>query len=333
LTTTPITDLEYILNNGTIAQFRYKDPGDSRLLVSSTRQIITFNEYLKNLSEKSVFIFNKSSLQNVRIETTRTNTGGNIEFFILNLINSHTAHVLIKSASKFLPLDNINTAIANVQVLSKSNGTFTVNFNTDVNELINKYGKVPLPPYINDDSTKYEDYKNKFSEGGFSVATSTAGLHFSLNMISQLKNNGHKVLFINLDINLGTFKQINTDIIEDYKIHSEYYKITKSDYEYILKLKEVGYKVIAVGTTVLRTIETVANTGLHEGLTDLYITPGYKFKIPDYLITNFHAPKSSLLSIVKTIFGERWKDLYEFAQSNGLKFLSFGDAVIFNIDE
>jgi len=333
LTTTPITDLEYTLNNETIAQFRYKDPGESRLLVSSTRQIITFNDYLKNLSEKSVFIFNKSSLQNVRIETTRTKTGGNIEFFILNLINSHTAHVLIKSASKFLPLDNINTEIANVKILNKSNGTFTVNFNTDVNELIKKYGKVPLPPYITDDSTKYEDYKNMFSEGGFSVATSTAGLHFSLNMISQLKDNGHKVLFINLDINLGTFKQINTDIIEDYKIHSEYYKITKSDYEYILKLKDIGYKVIAVGTTVLRTIETVANTGLHEGLTDLFITPGYEFKIPDYLITNFHAPKSSLLSIVQTIFGDRWKDLYEFAQSNGLKFLSFGDAVIFNIDE
>jgi S-adenosylmethionine:tRNA ribosyltransferase-isomerase len=333
LTTTPTTDLEYILNNETIAQFRYKDPGESRLLVSSTRQIITFNDYLKNLSEKSVFIFNKSSLQNVRIETTRTKTGGNIEFFILNLINSHTAHVLIKSASKFLPLDNINTEIANVKILNKSNGTFTVNFNTDVNELIKKYGKVPLPPYITDDSTKYEDYKNMFSEGGFSVATSTAGLHFSLNMISQLKDNGHKVLFINLDINLGTFKQINTDIIEDYKIHSEYYKITKSDYEYILKLKDIGYKVIAVGTTVLRTIETVANTGLHEGLTDLFITPGYEFKIPDYLITNFHAPKSSLLSIVQTIFGDRWKDLYEFAQSNGLKFLSFGDAVIFNIDE
>ncbi len=190
-----------------------------------------------------------------------------------------------------------------------------------------------MPPYIKDDSSKYKDYINEFSSGGFSVASSTAGLHFTLDMIEQLKFNGHEVIFINLDINLGTFKPIDTEIVENYKIHSEYYRIEESDYKKILTLKQSGYKIVQVGTTVLRTLETVFNTGVYEGMSNLFITPGYKFNIGDYLITNFHAPKSTLLSIVKSIYGDNWKELYEYAQNNNLKFLSFGDAVIFKIDE
>ena len=109
-------------------------------------------------------------------------------------------------------------------------------------------------------------------------------------------------------------------------------EIIKLDAE-ILDLKEIGYKVVAVGTTVLRTLETVFTSGIYEGKTNLFITPGYKFNIPDFLITNFHAPRSSLLSIVQTIYGSEWKKLYEYAQKNNLKFLSFGDAVLFKIDE
>ena len=194
-----------------------------------------------------------------------------------------------------------------------------------------EYKVMGLAPY--GDSSKYEDYKNEFSEGGFSVATSTAGLHFTLDMIADLQNNGHKVFFLNLDINLGTFKQIHTENIEDYEIHSEFYKVSENEFNEILNLKENGYKVVAVGTTVLRTLETVFISGIYEGKTNLFITPGYKFNIPDFLITNFHAPRSSLLSIVQTIYGNEWKKLYEYAQKNNLKFLSFGDAVLFKIDE
>ena len=107
----------------------------------------------------------------------------------------------------------------------------------------------------------------------------------------------------------------------------------ESDFQEILSLKEDGYNIVTVGTTVLRTLETVATNSTYKGLTNLFITPGYKFKVSNTLITNFHAPRSSLLAIVQTIFGDNWKDLYSYAQSNHLKFLSFGDAVLFNIDE
>ena len=319
---TPTTDLEYDLKESSIAQVRYKNPGSSKLLIASTKQILTFEKYIKNLSNKSVFIFNKSSVQNVRIETNKLYTNGKVEFFILSLLSTNTAEVLIKTSSNLLPGDVVSTYIADVRIVEKNNSIFTVDFNTEVQLLIDEYGKVPLPPYIKDDVSKYEDYKNQFSDGGFSVASSTAGLHFSLRMISDLIKNNHKVFYVNLDINLGTFKQIDTSNVEDYKIHSEYYNMDESDFQEILSLKEDGYN-----------IETVAANSTYRGLTNLFITPGYKFKVSNTLITNFHAPRSSLLAIVQTIFGDNWKDLYSYAQSNHLKFLSFGDAVLFNIDE
>ena len=330
---TPTTDLEYDLKESSIAQVRYKNPGSSKLLIASTKQILTFEKYIKNLSNKSVFIFNKSSVQNVRIETNKLYTNGKVEFFILSLLSTNTAEVLIKTSSNLLPGDVVSTYIADVRIVDKNNSIFTGDFNTEVQLLIDEYGKVPLPPYIKDDVSKYEDYKNQFSDGGFSVASSTAGLHFSLRMISDLIKNNHKVFYVNLDINLGTFKQIDTSNVEDYKIHSEYYNMDESDFHEILSLKEDGYNIVSVGTTVLRTLETVAANSTYRGLTNLFITPGYKFKVSNTLITNFHAPRSSLLAIVQTIFGDNWKDLYSYAQSNHLKFLSFGDAVLFNIDE
>ena len=150
-------------------------------------------------------------------------------------------------------------------------------------------------------------------------------------MISKLEKQNKIIKYINLDIGIGTFKPIDTNFIEDHKVHNENYFIKKNDYKEILKLKEDGYKIYAVGTTVLRTLETVINTKNYKGSTDLYIKPGYQFKLVDFLITNFHAPNSSLLSIVLSIYGKEWKELYMYAQTNKLKFLSFGDAVLFKI--
>ena len=330
---TPIDDLDYNLETSSIAQNRYIEPKNSKLLISESKNIIKFSQYIETLQEQSVFIFNKSTVRNVRIKTNKVDTQGKVELFVLVIKNDYQAEVLIKSSGKIKIGDTLITEIAEIKILNKDASTYTIEFSENVNSLIDRFGTVPLPPYIKDDSSKYKDYINEFSSGGFSVASSTAGLHFTLDMIEQLKFNGHEVIFINLDINLGTFKPIDTEIVENYKIHSEYYRIEESDYKKILTLKQSGYKIVQVGTTVLRTLETVFNTGVYEGMSNLFITPGYKFNIGDYLITNFHAPKSTLLSIVKSIYGDNWKELYEYAQNNNLKFLSFGDAVIFKIDE
>jgi S-adenosylmethionine:tRNA ribosyltransferase-isomerase len=330
---TPITDLDYELDPSSIAQNRYKNPEYSNLLIAESKQILTFSEYIDGLKDKSVFVFNKSTVQNVRINTNKVLTNGKIEFFILNIHDNYHADCLIKTRSKINVGDELNTKIGLVTVLEKHTNFYTLKFKKNVYSLMENYGQVPLPPYIEDNSSKYSDYLNEFSEGGFSVAASTAGLHFTNTMIDKLKKLGHEVFFINLDINLGTFKSIDTKIVEDYEIHSEDYSVGKEDYERILFLKSNGFKIILVGTTVLRSLETVFNTGVYSGKTNLFITPSYKINIGDYLITNFHAPRSSLLSIIQAIYGAEWKDLYIFAQKMNLKFLSFGDAVLFKINE
>lgn len=333
MTKTPISDLDYELKSDSIAQNRYKNPEDSYLLNATDKKITTFAEYIDNLQDKSVFIFNKSSVRNVRIKTRKIDTNGQIEFFILKIHDTYCADALIKSRAKIKVGDEIITKIGLVRVLAKDVNIYKLEFDNNVNSLINKYGLVPLPPYIKDNASKYLDYLNEFSDGGFSVAASTAGLHFTLPMIKKLRELGHKVFFLNLDINLGTFKSIDTQILEDYDIHSEYYSVEKNVYDEIIMLKQSGFKIVLVGTTVLRTLETVFNTGVYKGSTDLFITPGYEFNVGDYLITNFHAPRSSLLSIVQSIYGPKWKELYMLAQKKNLKFLSFGDAVIFKMNE
>ena len=325
--------MDYELDASSIAQNRYKNPEYSNLLISESKQILTFSEYIDGLKDKSVFVFNKSTVQNVRINTNKVLTNGKIEFFILNIHDKYHADCLIKTRSKINVGDELNTKIGLVTVLEKHTNIYTLKFKKNVYSLMEDYGQVPLPPYIKDNSSKYSDYLNEFSEGGFSVAASTAGLHFTNTMIDKLKKLGHEVFFINLDINLGTFKSIDTKIVEDYEIHSENYSVDKEDYERILFLKRNGFKIILVGTTVLRSLETVFNTGVYSGKTNLFITPSYKINIGDYLITNFHAPRSSLLSIIQAIYGAEWKDLYSFAQKMNLKFLSFGDAVLFKINE
>ena len=200
-------------------------------------------------------------------------------------------------------------------------------------EIIKSHGQIPLPPYIKDDSSKYEYYNNQFAEGGFSVASPTAGLHFSNQQINKLTKEGHQFIFINLDVNIDTFKPITERYLEDHKIHKENYQISKNDYEIILNAKNSNIDIYCIGTTSLRAIESAYVTGELSSSTDYFIYPDTKINIPNYLITNFHAPNSSLLSIVDCIYGSQWKDLYNFAIDSQLKFLSFGDAVLFNVNE
>ena len=328
---TPTNELSYKLSKDNIAQERYKNPEDSRLLIAETKEIIQFKDLISITSEKAVFVLNKSTVRNVRLKTNKIDSGGKLEIFILNKISDYECECLLNFSGKKTKGLEITTNIVKFKIIEKNNDTYKISTDIKVDTLIENYGITPLPPYIRDDVRKYEYYKTDFSSGGFSVAASTAGLHFNNKMISKLEKQNKIIKYINLDIGIGTFKPIDTSFIEDHKVHNENYFIKKNDYKEILKLKDDGYKIYAVGTTVLRTLETVINTKNYKGSTDLYIKPGYQFKLVDYLITNFHAPNSSLLSIVLSIYGKEWKELYMYAQTNKLKFLSFGDAVLFKI--
>ena len=328
---TKTSDLNYELDKNSIAQIRYKKPKNSKLLSAENKKIIKFKNLLSIIPKKTVLVLNKSKVQNVRIKTFKSLTKGKVEIFILNKVSSNVCECLIKFKGSKKVGESIHTALFNFVILDKNDVCFTIETSIEIDYIINNFGTTPLPPYIEDLPSKYDDYISDFSKGGFSVAASTAGLHFDNNMLNKLKKSGILIKFINLDIGLGTFKPITTEYVDDYEIHCENYSMVKKEYENLLDLKNNGYSVLAVGTTVLRVLETIAITGNYVGTTNLFIKPGFNFKITNYLITNFHAPKSTLLSIVLTIYGNTWKELYAYAQNKKLKFLSFGDAVLFKI--
>ena len=328
---TPVSELDYELPIESIAQEPYINPEDSKLLDASTKEIYKFSEINKIIDSKSLMIFNSSQVVDVRIRTRKIKTGGQFEIFILEILNEDTALCLIKTSGKKKLNEEIILENFNITLVSQEEDKFKVIFSTSVVDIIQNFGITPLPPYIIDEKHKYKYYKNFFSKKGFSTASSTAGLHFTPDIFDKLTDKGIEIDYINLDIGLGTFKPISSDYVEDFNIHSENYEIKKNTYENIIKKKKNGYKIYCVGTTTLRALEYVNITSVLKGSTNLFITSDFKFNIADYLITNFHAPRSTLISIVHAIYGDNWKDLYQYALKRELKFLSFGDAVLFKI--
>ena len=328
---TPISELDYELPVESIAQEPYKIPEDSKILDASTKEIYKFADIDKLIDSKSLMLFNSSQVVDVRIKTRKIKTKGKFEIFILEILSKDTAICLIKTGGKKILNEEIFLENFNLTLVSQEKDRFKVVFSMSVLDIIQQFGITPLPPYIADEEHKYKYYKNFFSNKGFSTASSTAGLHFTSDIFEKLTNKGIEIDFINLDIGLGTFKPITTDYVEDFNIHSENYEIDKDTFENIIKKKEIGYKIYCVGTTTLRTLEYAFINSKLKGSNDLFITKGFKFNMADFLITNFHAPKSTLISIVQAIYGDKWKDLYKYALDKNLKFLSFGDAVLFKI--
>ena len=328
---TPVSDLDYELPVGSIAQEPYRNPEDSKILDASTKEIYKFLDIDKLIDSKSLLLFNSSQVIDVRIKTRKIKTDGQFEIFILEILSKNTAICLIKTRGKKILNEEILLENFNLTLVSQEKDKFEVIFSMSVLDIIQNYGITPLPPYIADEEHKYKYYKNFFSNKGFSTASSTAGLHFTPNIFKKLTNKGIEIDYINLDIGLGTFKPISTDYVEDFNIHSENYEINKNTFENIVKKKEIGYKIYCVGTTTLRALEYAFINSKLKGSNDLFITKGFKFNIADFLITNFHAPKSTLISIVQAIYGDQWKELYKYAIDRNLKFLSFGDAVLFKI--
>ncbi len=280
---------------------------------------------------RSLLVFNSSQVIDVRVKTFKKHTHGRVEIFILRIVDEYSADCLLKFNGKKKVGDQIELDKFSINIIKNLNEGFRLNFSLPLEQIINNYGTTPLPPYIEDMDYKYEHYKTFFSENGFSVAASTAALHFTPYLFQKLEKKDIEIKYLNLDIGLGTFKPISTEYVEDYDIHSEDYEIKEETYQEIINKKRNGYNIVCVGTTTLRTLEHVYKTSKFKGKTDLFITNGFKFNVADYLITNFHAPKSSLLSIVQAIYGDSWKKLYDFALENNMKFLSFGDAVMFKI--
>jgi S-adenosylmethionine:tRNA ribosyltransferase-isomerase len=189
---------------------------------------------------------------------------------------------------------------------------------------IDDVGEIPLPPYITEPLLDPERYQTVFAERPGSVAAPTAGLHLSRELLAKLEDRGVGVETVELFVGLGTFRPISTELVEDHDMHHERYRIEPAAWERL----QGADRVVAVGTTVVRTLETVAATGVTEGSTDLFIRRGFEWQMVDVLLTNFHVPRSSLLVLVDAFVGDRWRVLYRTALDEGYRFLSFGDCML-----
>ncbi|MCE3268042.1 MAG: tRNA preQ1(34) S-adenosylmethionine ribosyltransferase-isomerase QueA [Burkholderiales bacterium] len=332
-----LNDFDYDLPEGLIAKEPTAKRDSSRLLIPCGKQLTEkqFSDIVDYINKDDLLVFNNSRVIKARLLGNKP-SGGKIEILVERILDDLTiiAHVrsnkTIQVGLIVLLPDNVK-----VQVIETLNGLFKLKFEHSLNiiQFLDKFGHIPLPPYINraDNNLDAERYQTVYAKSNGSVAAPTAGLHFSTELLDKVKQKGIQTAFITLHVGSGTFKPVSVNNIEQHKMHSEYYNVEEKTIELIKQVRNNGGKIIAVGTTTLRTLETIANNDLRlrKGETDIFITPGYKFKLVDKLITNFHLPKSTLLMLVSAFAGmDNIKNAYRYAIENEYRFFSYGDAML-----
>ncbi len=335
-----LSDFSYDLPRELIAQTPLNMRDQSRMLALSrnTDEInhMFFSNLPNYLSEGDTLVLNDTKVIPARLFGKRNDTGGKIEIFLLNRITATDWEVLVKPGKKA----RIGTIIEfsselSCEILSMTDfGGRIVRFKFVgiFEDLLFKIGETPLPPYIHEKLSDNERYQTVYAKHNGSAAAPTAGLHFTPEMLTILKKKGVNIAYITLHVGLGTFRPVTVDNIHDHVMHQEYYSLSSETAKEISDTKKNGKKVFAVGTTVVRTLETMATAnGINHGsgYTKIFIYPGYEFKVVDAIITNFHLPESTLLMLVSAFAGkEKVLAAYREAVKERYRFFSFGDAML-----
>ncbi|MBO8166101.1 MAG: tRNA preQ1(34) S-adenosylmethionine ribosyltransferase-isomerase QueA [Kosmotoga sp.] len=330
-------DFDFELPEKLIAQEPVLPRDQCRLLVvrrdSNQFEHRKFYEIKEFLSESDLLVLNDSRVIPARLYG-RKSTGAKVEVLLIERIQNGTWKAIVKPGSKIkkgstLVFDELSCKV--VEHLPDS--TRVLEFNEPgAEETIKKIGKMPIPPYIKKYPKNPELYQTVYAKAEGSVAAPTAGLHFTKELLSELQASGVNITYITLHVGLGTFRPVKVDKIENHKMHSEFYTISEKSVKKISETRQKGGKVIAVGTTVVRTLEAVAaeNAGnliAKSGYTDIFIYPPFKFNVVDGIITNFHLPRSTLLMLVSAFAGrEKILNAYREAVKERYRFFSFGDA-------
>lgn len=333
-------DFDFYLPDALIAQHPTTTRGASRLLHldgnSGLIQDKAFSDFVDFLSTDDLIVFNDTRVIKARLFGQKS-TGGAIELMVERILNEHEALAQIRASRS--PKVGAILKLAQtleVEVLGRNDDLFHVKFLSDVPilELLEQYGKLPLPPYITHQADEEDEsrYQTVFAKHAGAVAAPTAGLHFDENILSRIKDKGINIAYVTLHVGAGTFQPVKADNIADHKMHSELYYIPQQTVDMVKKTHDKGGKVLAVGTTALRALESAAQQGeLKSGNneTNIFITPGYQFKVVDRLLTNFHLPKSTLLMLVSAFAGyAHIKNAYQHAVDQQYRFFSYGDAML-----
>lgn len=336
-----LTEFDYNLPEELIAQTPVEPRNSSRLMVldpvDETIEHRHFYDLKEYLEPGDTLIFNDTRVMPARLLGWREGTGGKVEVFLLRRIDGDTWETLVKPGRK---------AREGQVVRFSDELTCTVQDSTDFGgrivkfhyegifeEILDRLGETPLPPYIHEKLEDSERYQTVYSREEGSAAAPTAGLHFTKEQMAELKDMGVNLGFVTLHVGLGTFRPVSVDNIEEHVMHKEYYSISQETADLIKATKAAGKRVIAVGTTSIRTLESAATSvGEINGRTDwtnIFIYPGYEFKIVDGIITNFHLPKSTLIMLISAFAGREFVlKAYETAVKEKYRFFSFGDAMM-----
>ncbi len=334
-------DFDFYLPNELIAQHPTTERTASRLLLldgnTGVSQDNLFANIIELLNPGDVLVLNDTRVIKARLFGKKT-TGGKIEVMIERVVDAHHALAQIKASRA--PKTGSTLFLANsvhAKVLSRQEDLFLLHFTDSANvlDLLDQYGNLPLPPYITHlaDAEDEERYQTVFASQLGAVAAPTAGLHFDEKILAKLKAKGVHIAFVTLHVGAGTFKPVKVENIVEHKMHSELYTIPQTTINLISEAKARANKIIAVGTTVLRSLEGSAQqTGyLRAGQSEtaIFITPGFQFKVVDRLLTNFHLPKSTLLMLVSAFAGfENVMRAYQHAIDAKYRFFSYGDAML-----
>jgi len=328
-------EFDYALPEDLIAQRPLPERSASRLLhldgASGAIEDLRFADFPGLIRPADVIVLNDTRVVKARL-FGRKQTGGRIEVFIERIVAEREALALVRSGHPPHPGYRLSLGDdSDAEVLAREDDLYRIRFSEPVEELLERCGNVPLPPYIRHtpDASDAERYQTVFAEKEGAVAAPTAGLHFDRAMLVRLEEQGTRVARITLHVGSGTFQPVRTEEVKDHRMHSERYDVPQATQDAIRVARSAGGRVIAVGTTALRALEAWAKTGVGSGDTDLFIHPGFEFKVVDRLLTNFHLPKSSLLMLVAAFAGlENVRRAYEHAIGERYRFFSYGDAML-----
>lgn len=336
-----VEEFDYNLPEELIAQTPLKDRSSSKLLVldKNTGKIEhkIFKDIINYLNKGDTLVLNNTKVLPARLIGEKEDTHAVIEVLLLKNIEKDNWECLVKPARRVKEGTIITFGKNKLKAKCLSSAdeglkTFEFIYDGIFMEILDELGSMPLPPYIHEKLEDKDRYQTVYAKEIGSAAAPTAGLHFTKELLKEIEDKGVNICYITLHVGLGTFRPVKVEKITDHKMHSEYYEMSEEVAELLNKTRKNGKKIIAVGTTTTRTLETIASKNdtfvASSGFTDIFIYPGYKFKGIDHLITNFHLPKSTLVMLVSALAGkDNILNAYEEAIKNNYRFFSFGDAM------
>ncbi|GEL67836.1 tRNA preQ1(34) S-adenosylmethionine ribosyltransferase-isomerase QueA [Marinilactibacillus psychrotolerans] len=335
-------DFDFNLPEELIAQTPLKDRSSSRMMVLSKNEKVVKDKQFENIVDElnpgDALVMNNTRVLPARLHGEKLETGAHIELLLLKNIDGDQWETLAKPAKKVKVGSKIKFGDGRLtgtvrKELDHGGRIIEFDYQGIFLETLESLGEMPLPPYIKERLDDPDRYQTVYAKENGSAAAPTAGLHFTEDILTALKSKGVQIVFLTLHVGLGTFRPVNVDNLEEHKMHEEFYQLTEEAAQVLNKTRENNGKIVAVGTTSIRTLETIGTKfdgklKADSGWTDIFISPGYNFKVVDAFLTNFHLPKSTLIMLVSAFAGREFVlEAYNHAVKERYRFFSFGDAM------